>query len=62
MVWLPLGVLLVPFAMIWGGAARRTAVLVGLGLAALALLLWAILRMTGMSLHHLDRSDGPPPP
>ena len=62
MVWLPLGVLLVPFAMIWGGAGRRTAVLVGLGLAALALLLWAILRMTGMSLHHLDRGDGPPPP
>ena len=58
MLWLPLGVLLVPFAMVWGGASRRTALLVALALAGLSVLLWVILRLTGMSLHHLDHGDG----
>ena len=71
MLWLPLGVLLVPFAMVWGGASRRTALLVALALAGLTALLWVILRLSGMSLHHLDHDaegrhlghgDRPPSP
>jgi hypothetical protein len=62
MLWLPLGVLLVPFAMVWGGASARAALLVGLALAVLTLLLWVILRLSGMSLHHLDHGDRRPPP
>jgi hypothetical protein len=59
MLWLPLSCLLVPFALVWGGVGVGLAVLVGLGLAGLAIALWAILRLSGMSLRHLDGPDRP---